>query len=188
MGDSLKYILLGLGAYLLYSTYVQPVAASTTTTSGGASPNPSPTGVTMTPAVATLLTLTNLPPATILTVAQKDPAYSAAGLSQWQWNYYLNAVAGIQPDLSAQLGSNASPMPFATWWAAVTQWATIAASASQTGLSGLGCNGRNGWSGFAGTASAASTATVAQLTPPRGYPGGAGQGYPGQFGFADMSW
>jgi hypothetical protein len=122
MGDLLKYGLLAVGGYLLYSNFVsQPaVSAPAASTGGGAPPTPPPTTAANPTTIAALKTW-----------AAGDPDYHGTFTSdQWHWGW-INILKkpGIPDvDFMALFPGGTPPM---------TAEAFVAAAASR-GLSGLG--------------------------------------------------
>jgi hypothetical protein len=130
MGDLLKYGLLAVGGYLLYSNFVsQPaVSAPAASTGGGAPPTPPPT----TPAAAAAASSsTAATVAALKTWAAGDPNYKGTYTSdQWHWGW-INILKkpGIpDADFMALFPGGTPPM---------TAEAFVAAAVSR-GLSGLG--------------------------------------------------
>jgi hypothetical protein len=124
MGDLLKYGLLAVGGYLLYSNFVsQPAvsAAPAASTGGGAPPTPPPTTPAANPTTV----------AALKTWAATDPNYKGTYTSdQWHWGW-INILKkpGIpDADFFALFPGGTPPM---------TAEAFVAAAATH-GLSGLG--------------------------------------------------
>ena len=156
MNDTLKWILIGVGAYLLYEQYAAAPAAITSTPQPAGPPpaNQPPAG----PTAAQKTAQGNLAdlmqagvPAAIQALAAKGspgtqvnlPGAAGGGsitmppqLTQYQWDWYMRQILpGMPDDLSAyNLGNN--PIPFSTYWTALTGWANAAAN-SPTGLAGV---------------------------------------------------
>ena len=146
MNDTLKWVLIGLGAYLLYEQYAASPAAITTT---GTPVTPPPTPPSTTP---TATASPSTPPAQAVAMAYRNLLQSAgqSGILQaaavpasqlynsYQWNYYLPAI-GIQyqptdADMAKYGVSNMNTaIPVSTWYSAALAYFT-AASNSPTGM------------------------------------------------------
>jgi len=156
MNDTLKWLLIGLGAYLLYEQYVAAPALATTTTGTTPAPAPTPSQAALPAAsapampaaqqqaVTNLNTLTSAPAiqSVIQSLASKDANMVNGNLSQWQWNVYTTQATGVSG--IADLGTGSTAIPFSQYWTALINWATAAAN-SPTGMAGLrGLSGLRG--------------------------------------------
>ncbi len=142
MNDTLKWTLIGVGAYLLYQQYAANPAVIAAAPASSAPPAPTPT--TTEPAATTpaaqamaqtyLRTLQAVGPAAILKAANVPATqlYTAS-----QWNYYLSAIGIPQPNLQAYGMDLTTAVPVGAWWSAVIQYYTAAAN-SPTGLGRIG--------------------------------------------------
>ena len=140
MNDTLKWVLIGVGAYLIYNEYVAaPAAVAAPVTNTGAAP-PAPGTATPPAQVIAQTTLNTLSQPSIASAVQNAAATANPGvtsLTPSQWNWYLNQVTGIPgPGLSNYGLPTETPVIFSTYWTAVMLWAQAAAQ-SPTGNAGM---------------------------------------------------
>ena len=144
MNDTLKWTLIGVGAWLLYQQYAATPAAIAATSGTPVTPPPTPAATpaaTSTPTAAqaaaqqNLVTLATKGPNAILAAANVPATqlYTAS-----QWNYYLPAIGvTYQPDLSNYGMNLTTAVTVTAWWAAVSAYFQAAANSS-TGMGRLG--------------------------------------------------
>ena len=153
MNDTLKWILIGIGAYLLYETYVANPALGVSNASN-TSTVPPPAPGTGTSAASANQTTSSAPTAAqqsainALTAIQQasvqSAIQSAAGnpptQTASQWNWYFNMVTQFPApaDLGNYIGGTAATDPtvqvtFAQWLAAALAYYQVASN-SPTGL------------------------------------------------------
>lgn len=148
MDDKLKWLLIAVGAYLLYQQYIEnpPVVAATAPAGGSAPPPPAPalpSAATAAQSIAqqNLAVLSN--PATqaaVLNAAQTGVGgnirLSGPSADVSQWNFYMSMVTKIpSPNLSAYTPASidSTNISFNNYWTILLTWAKAAAS----GLTGL---------------------------------------------------
>jgi cytoskeletal protein RodZ len=136
-GEILKWGLLGVAAYWIYTTFFSTPATTTAATTTTA-PATTTTTTTPTSSFNTLDAIYNR----IVAASANDPNLKNGQMTADQWNVYLAAQSNVTPPApgavfgSAYTSNPSETMTAATYWSTMSQYL-----AANMGMSGLGFYG-----------------------------------------------